>query len=149
MGGRQVITREWEAPLALVWELWTTPVGLCSWWGPRGFTCDVATLDVRVGGTFAYTMRASDPEMVARMEASGRPTAHAVEATFTEVSPPHRLAWQAPWGAEMLCTTATFTEVEGRVRLELVLEATMPQMLDGASMGWQQSLDRLGERLAV
>ena len=41
MSGRQVIERVWQAPIGLVWELWTTAEGLASWWGPGGFTVEV------------------------------------------------------------------------------------------------------------
>ena len=61
MSGRQVIERVWDAPIALVWELWTSPKGVESWFGPRGFQVEVSELDLRVGGAFTYTMKAASP----------------------------------------------------------------------------------------
>lgn len=147
MSGKQVIERSWSAPLSLVWELWTTPDGLESWWGPKGFTVEVREMDVQVGGAFSYVMRATDPAMIERMKAGGRPLEHAVEATYTEVRPKTRLAYTSPWGEEAMFTSVEFTEVDGGVEMVLVLDATRPEMTGGAAMGWKGSLERFAERL--
>jgi uncharacterized protein YndB with AHSA1/START domain len=46
-----IITRIIDAPVALVWNAWNEPDYLMQWWGPEGFTCPLAQMDVRVGGT--------------------------------------------------------------------------------------------------
>lgn len=48
--GGVVIERTLEAPVALVWEMWTVPEHFAAWYGPPGATVPVATMDVRVGG---------------------------------------------------------------------------------------------------
>ncbi|MFZ5876943.1 MAG: SRPBCC family protein [Nitrospirota bacterium] len=53
-----VITRVFAAPLPLVWKAWTDPDEIMRWWGPTGFTCPVAKMDVREGGTSLVCMRA-------------------------------------------------------------------------------------------
>ena len=53
-----VISRRLSAPRELVWRVWTDPNHLAQWWGPKGFTVDVAKLDLRPGGRFHYGMRA-------------------------------------------------------------------------------------------
>src|SRR5215213_3647640 len=44
------IERSIDAPVALVWQLWTDPEHFKAWYGPEGATIPVATMDVRVGG---------------------------------------------------------------------------------------------------
>ena len=131
---KKVIDRVLKAPLAMVWELWTTPEGLGSWYGPKGFTVRVERFDLEVGGVLAYTM--FGPTMERR-----------VTGTIVRLDPPHVLAWEEPFGPHKLSTTVTFTPVAEGVRMVLELDATMPEMLEGAAMGWQGALDCLDEVL--
>ena len=64
-------TRELDAPPAVAWRSWTDPAMLQRWWGPTGFTCPTADLDVRVGGTSLVSMSAPElgfPEMFSSWE---------------------------------------------------------------------------------
>jgi uncharacterized protein YndB with AHSA1/START domain len=54
------VRREFDASVERVWRAWTTPEDLRVWWGPTGFTCPRADVDLRVGGSIAVTMRAPD-----------------------------------------------------------------------------------------
>lgn len=54
------ITREYDAPLKMVWEAWTDPKQKAHWWGPRGFTITTHHSDIRSGGTWDYTMHGPD-----------------------------------------------------------------------------------------
>lgn len=51
-----VIVRELAAPVARVWQAWTTPEALGAWWGPKGLGLRVERHDLRVGGLFHYAM---------------------------------------------------------------------------------------------
>jgi len=55
-----IITRIVDAPVARVWQAWTDSDDLMQWWGPAGFTCPLARMDVRTGGTSLVSM--SSPE---------------------------------------------------------------------------------------
>ncbi len=46
-----VIERRFDAPVALVWRMWTDPRHFAAWYGPVGAEITVSTMDVRVGGT--------------------------------------------------------------------------------------------------
>lgn len=50
--------RELAHPAEAVYRAWTEPDLVRGWWGPTGFTCPVAQMDVRVGGTSLVAMRA-------------------------------------------------------------------------------------------
>jgi len=52
------LERTFDAPLALMWEVYTQERHLKRWWGPKGFTWVDGKLDFRPGGTFHYGMRA-------------------------------------------------------------------------------------------
>ena len=56
--GSVVVTREIDAPPDAVWQAWRSPDRIRQWWGPAGFTCPRADVDVRVGGTTLVTMQA-------------------------------------------------------------------------------------------
>lgn len=59
VGPELVIERMCNAPQAQVWKAWTEAGPLAQWWGPKGFALGVASLDVKPGGTFLYSMRSS------------------------------------------------------------------------------------------
>jgi uncharacterized protein YndB with AHSA1/START domain len=52
------VTRVFNAPIERVWQAWSEPEPFMGWWGPMGFTCPVANLDFREGGTSLICMRA-------------------------------------------------------------------------------------------
>lgn len=54
-----VLTRLFEAPIEQVWNAWVEPELVRQWWGPNGFTCILANMDFREGGTSLVGMRAS------------------------------------------------------------------------------------------
>ena len=55
-----VITRIFNAPLELVYQVWTQPEHITQWWGPKGFTTRVEALDLSPGGQWRYVMIGPD-----------------------------------------------------------------------------------------
>jgi uncharacterized protein YndB with AHSA1/START domain len=53
-----IVSRQFDAPVASVWRIWTEPELITRWWGPDKFTCPTAKLDFRVGGTSLVSMKA-------------------------------------------------------------------------------------------
>ena len=53
-----VVTRVFDAPVEQVWKAWSEPEYVMQWWGPTGFTCPLAEMDFREGGTSLVCMRA-------------------------------------------------------------------------------------------
>jgi len=53
-----IITRVFDAPLALVWKAWSDPDHIKQWWGPKYFSCPSADIDFREGGRSLVCMRA-------------------------------------------------------------------------------------------
>jgi uncharacterized protein YndB with AHSA1/START domain len=52
------VIRDFDAPVERLWQAWTEPDDLRVWWGPAGFECTRATVDVREGGRIFVTMKA-------------------------------------------------------------------------------------------
>lgn len=55
-----VIVREFAAPRALVWRVWTEPAHVAQWFGPRGYHTTVSASDLRTGGKWRYVMHGPD-----------------------------------------------------------------------------------------
>ncbi len=50
------ITRTFNAPRQLVYDVFTRPEHMAKWWGPKGFTMLVNNMDLRPGGSYHYCM---------------------------------------------------------------------------------------------
>ena len=141
-----VLTRIFDAPRVLVWRAWTDPKHLAQWWGTQGFTNPVCEIDPRPGGALRIVMRAPDG------------VEYPMIGVFREISPPARLVFtniavdQA--GKPILdgLTTVLFAEQGGKTKLTLQTRAAAlvdyaAAYLAGMEAGWNQSLDRLADRL--
>ncbi|HVZ38052.1 MAG TPA: SRPBCC domain-containing protein [Candidatus Kapabacteria bacterium] len=154
------LTRVFDAPRDLVYRAWTEPERLAQWWGPKGFTMEIAWLDLRPGGVFHYRMRSPNGE-----EMWGK-------FVYREVVPPERLVFvnsfsdeeanvvrnpfRADWPLEVQ-STLTLTEEEGRTTLTMTgipVNATEPEReafiagRAGMQEGFKGTWDQLDEYLA-
>ena len=73
--------RRVDADRAQVFEAWTTPEQVSSWWDPDGEPLVTCEIELRVGGTFSFATR-SHSEM---------PFA----GVYREIAPPDRLVFEA------------------------------------------------------
>ena len=55
-----VIERTFEAPVDLIWKMWTDPEHFKKWYGPQGFSIPVADMDLSVGGKRLVGMASPD-----------------------------------------------------------------------------------------
>jgi len=55
-----VISRGFDARRELLWKCFTQAQHLKQWWGPKGFKVIAAKMDLRVGGTYHYGLKAPD-----------------------------------------------------------------------------------------
>jgi uncharacterized protein YndB with AHSA1/START domain len=53
-----VVSRMFPVPPDQVWRAWSESDLVKQWWGPTGFSCPVADVDLRVGGRTLVAMRA-------------------------------------------------------------------------------------------
>jgi len=54
------ISRLLDAPIELVWEVWTNPEHLKNWWGPTGFTNTISKMDITPNGEWDLVMHGPD-----------------------------------------------------------------------------------------
>jgi uncharacterized protein YndB with AHSA1/START domain len=54
------ISRLLNAPIELVWEVWTDPNHIKNWWGPDGFSNTITIMEVRQGGEWDLIMHGPD-----------------------------------------------------------------------------------------
>jgi uncharacterized protein YndB with AHSA1/START domain len=136
-----LITRDFDAPPHLVYKAWTTPELIKRWWsGDRG-QMTIAEVDLRVGGTWRYVMTAHGGFEVA------------FHGEYREIVPDQRIVntevYEAMPDGEALSTT-TFIEVDGRTRLELLMELATQEERDmviksGMETGVQEQMNHLEE----
>ena len=130
------IERTYRAPIADVWELWTTKDGIEEWWGPDGFAVTVQSLDLRPGGELHYTMTAMRPEMIDFMKKNGMPTS-------TKSRSPRSSPTSASARVEL-------EETPAGTKLTLTFDAMHDDVwTQRAKMGWESELDKLGKALAA
>lgn len=54
------LSRTIDAPVELVWEVWTDPEHIAKWWGPDGFTNTISKMDMHEGGEWNLVMHGPD-----------------------------------------------------------------------------------------
>jgi len=70
-----IITREFAAPVELVWRAWTDPELLAEWWAPKPWKAITVSMDFREGGTWLYYMQGPEGEK------------HYCKADYTSITP--------------------------------------------------------------
>jgi uncharacterized protein YndB with AHSA1/START domain len=150
------ITRTFDAPPQVIWQLWTDPTHFAAWYGPEGAAVEVTSMDVRVGGRRLFAMHVETPAGRRDMWFTGE---------FREVVDSERLVY-----TESMCdadgrvlTAAELGMPESHpatteVRVELVgsNEGTLmvmthfgvPPDSPGAA-GWTMAFDKLARHLAT
>jgi len=142
-----LITREFDAPRHLVYKAWTTPELVRRWWSGHRGEMKVAEIDLRVGGRWRYVMVANGGFEVA------------FHGEYREIVPNQRIVntevYELPGAAdaEGALNTVTFTEVDGRTTLTLLVEVPTRELRDeilssGMEVGMQEQMELL-EQLAI
>lgn len=142
------VSRWFDAPRELVFRAWSSAEHIKAWFSPECFTVPDATVDFREGGTFDVCMAGPDG------------SANWNRGRFIAIDEPNRLELFSEvkdgegnplFSAQ---TVATFTAENGGTRLDVVqiYDFTDPAMaepaLQGAPIGWAQTLDKLEREVA-
>ena len=142
-----LITREFDAPKHLVYKAYTTPELVRRWWSGQRGEMTIAEIDLRVGGMWRYVMVANGGFEVA------------FHGEFREIIPNERIvttevyempAAEALPEAQAPLNVVTFTEVEGRTTLTVLVQTTSKELRDtivnsGMEAGMQEGMDLLEE----
>jgi uncharacterized protein YndB with AHSA1/START domain len=151
-----MIEHIFDAPVHLIWRMWTEPEHFMVWYGPDGAATTVAKFDVRVGGARLVCMQAHTPQGPMRMWFTGefREIVENVRLVYTEsmsdengnVLSPTDMGLPAGHPA----TTEVIVELEdlgSRTRMVLT-HVGIPAGSPGAA-GWAAAIDNLAARVEV
>lgn len=122
-GRMMVISRRIAAPVARVWGAWWDAESLPRWWGPDGFSCRTARIDLRAGGEWVFDMIGPDGAVWPNHHRYGAvlPGARIDYALHAgEGGPKHADAW------------ALFTPVEGGTEVTLGMVFASAEEWQGA-----------------
>ena len=142
------IERVFDAPIELVWALWTDPDHFKSWYGPTGSVIPVARMDVHVGGSRFVTMEMVTPNGPMRMSFAGE---------YVEVAQHQRLVYTEymadesgnalPDGHPVTQVVVELEDLDGQTRVTLT-HIGIPADSPGAA-GWTMALDNLATYAAT
>lgn len=156
-----VINRTFDAPLDVMFEMWTNPEHFSQWLAPTGFQMEFIRSDIRPGGSTFYLMSGGSVKMYGRAE-------------YLKIEKPDRLVYtqqfcdenekisrhpKAPtWPETMLTTVQLTAEGPDRTRVTVTWEPhgaatreeieTFINSRAGMTQGWTGSFDKLEEYLA-
>lgn len=116
------VTRVFDAPREVLFKAWTEPERLARWWGPKNFTAEVSKMDLRPGGSFHYSMRAANGQVMwgkfVYREIVAPERIVFVNCFSDEQGSVARNPWMPVWPLEIL-NTLTMTEHEGKTTLSI------------------------------
>jgi len=149
-----VLERVLDAPVDLIWRMWTEAEHFQAWYGPTGASIPVAEMDVRVGGRRLISMEMDTPNGKMQMWFTGE---------YREVVAPNRLVYTesiadaegnvlppAAMGMpdshpETTEVTVELTQIGDKTKM-VMTHAGIPADSPGAA-GWSMALDKLEARV--
>ena len=139
--------RLFDAPVQLVWKVWTEPQRIAQWWGPNGFTTTTDVMEVRPGGVWRFVMHGPD----------GRDYKNKI--VYLEVEKGKRLVYKHSGDEDTewvnFHVTVSFDERGGKTELTMRMvfptEAELARVVREykADEGLTQTMNRLREYLAA
>ena len=154
-----VISRTFNAPRDIIFDMWTDPKHLVNWMGPTGSKSHYKTADIRPGGMSHYYMEIPGGKLWGKVN-------------YKEIQKPSRLVYvqsfsdengglgthpMAPIFPPEMLTTVIFEASGNKTNLTLTWIAvnatdeeiaTFEGMKPGMTQGWGGSFERLDEYLA-
>jgi len=132
-----LITRIFDAPVSVVFQIWERRDHLIRWWGPKDFTCTSFELDFRPGGAWRACIVS---------DAYGE---NWMSGHYREIEKDKRIVFTFAWeggrdqpGVETL-VTVTFAEQDGRtVQTFHQVPFRSVESRDSHVGGWNECFDR-------
>ena len=125
-----------NAPIELVWEVWTNPDHIKNWWGPNGFTNTITKMEVQPEGEWNLIMHGPDG------------TDYKNKSIFKEVIKHQKLVYEHI-STPKFTSTIRFESIGNRTQLDWVmLFETKEQLIQvvktfNAAEGLRQNVEKL------
>lgn len=137
------LVRVFDAPVKLLWEVWTQEKHVVNWWGPRGFTITTKSKELRPGGQWVYTMHGPDGVDYPNI------------TTYHEIIEEAKLVYDhgASEGRDPLFrVTVTFSETNNQTTMDMIMSLATAEAAQEIEkfikqVGGNSTWDRLGEYL--
>jgi len=149
------IERTFDAPIDLIWSMWTEAEHFANWYGPMGATIPKAEMDVTVGGKRHIGME---------METPGGPMQMFFVGEYSEITEKTRLVYSESMAdadgnamtAEMMgmpagtpMETSVVVELEDLgARTKMVMTHVGVPADSPGGQGWNMAIDKLEARIA-
>jgi uncharacterized protein YndB with AHSA1/START domain len=149
------IERVFDAPIDLIWAMWTEAEHFANWYGPMGAKIPVADMDVRVGGKRRIAMAMGTPNGLMEMFFVGE---------YREVNPKTRLVYtEAIAGADGKPMTAEQMGMPAGAHTETSIVVELEDLGDRTKMhlthtgvpadspggqGWAMAIGKFEQRVA-
>lgn len=138
-----LMTRDFDAPRALVFKAYTDPTLVSQWWGPKGVTTSVDQMDVKPGGIWRYIQR--DPDG----------SEYGFHGVYHQITAPERLVYTFEFEGtpgHVLLETIIFEDHNGKTKLidSLVFQSVEDRdgmLQSGLEAGSEESWDRFDDLL--
>lgn len=134
-----LLMRTFDAPRAVVFDMWTSPEHVTHWWDPSGVPLSSCEIDLRPGGSFRWVNNSDSGE-------------HAFTGTYREIVPPKRLVFTvkiSPSSAGALAELL-FSQEGSQTKLTMRIACASPEDRDALlQMRVDAGTGRTLENLAV
>ena len=135
--------RVFAAPAERVFGLLTEPTALAKWWGPHGFATPEVQIDLRVGGSYRFTMQPPEGE------------AFLLSGEFLIIQAPSALSFTFRWDEPVPDDRETVVELSldslgARTKVTMTqAEFATHERLELHRGGWVESFEKLEALLEV
>lgn len=152
-GRELIIIREVDAPVALVFKVFTQAEHLAAWWGPKGWETITFELDFRVGGVWRFCMKCTDE----RHKNFGQESWG--KAVYQGIKESERIDYidyftdekgKPAQGMPEAHVSVTFNEYNGKTKVVLCTEfASEKELQTTLDMGMVQGLEEMWDCLDI
>ncbi|MEM7127761.1 MAG: SRPBCC domain-containing protein [Chloroflexota bacterium] len=131
------MTRIFDAPRPVVFDYFTQPELVKTWWVPPGTTAESVEIDLRVGGSCRWQVRGSKNQRIV------------ITGTIKELIIPQRIVMTNQWeGLDATLITFEFIELGKQTEVRLIHHGIpAADMMPMFQTNWTKTLERLEEQL--
>jgi uncharacterized protein YndB with AHSA1/START domain len=131
-----IFSRLLDAPVKLVWKVWTSPEHIKLWWGPDGFTNTINKMDVKPGGEWDLIMHGPDGKD------------HVIKSVFVEIVKYKKIVYKQ--FTDFKCIATIEFESRGEqtlLRWQMLFESKEYLIQVAKTNGVDEGLKQTAERL--